>query len=277
MQRGVLDAQTFSPQNDRTRVMGIVNVTPDSFSDGGRYIDPAAAVSHACRLMEEGADLVDLGAESTRPGATPMTAQAEWARLEPVLGELCGVLHFPVSVDTYHAETAHRALEAGAVVINDVWGGLADPDILRVAAEAGCTYVWMHNRERPAPDGFAALLEETRVGVERCLNAGIKETQLWIDPGIGFGKTRADNLTVLRRLDEYCRIGYPVLLGSSRKRVVGETLGIPAQERLEGSLATVALGVWAGVSAVRVHDVLATVRTCRMVEAIAHSDLGDAT
>ncbi len=263
----------FQP-GQTTRVMGIVNVTPDSFSDGGLAYQVSDAVARAVRLMEDGADIIDVGGESTRPGATEVTAEEEWARLRPVLHELCQVLHLPVSVDTYRAQTAARALELGAIVINDVWGGLADPDMFRVVAEASCTYVWMHNRHEPAADVFAALLEETYRGVELALAAGVRADRLWIDPGIGFGKTLQDNLVVLRRLSEYCALPYPVLLGTSRKRVIGETLGVEVGDRLEGSLTTVALGVWAGVQAVRVHDVKQSVRTCRMAEAIRDAEGG---
>ncbi|MCL6517390.1 MAG: dihydropteroate synthase [Alicyclobacillus sp.] len=249
--------------------MGIVNVTPDSFSDGGRYIRPEDAIRHAYRLMEEGADVIDVGGESTRPGGQPISAEEEWRRLSPVLRELCQNASIPISVDTYRAETAARALELGVHIVNDVWGGLADPDILRVAADAGCVYVWMHNREEPAlGHAYDVLVEETNRGVERCLAAGIGADRLWIDPGIGFGKTYEQNLQILRRLSEYCTLGWPVLLGTSRKSVIGRTLGTPPQDRLEGSLATVAWGVAAGVRMVRVHDVRETVRTCRMVEAI---------
>jgi dihydropteroate synthase len=254
--------------------MGIVNVTPDSFSDGGRYFDPDAAIRHAYTLIEEGADLIDIGAESTRPGHEPVDAAEEWRRLEPVLKELCRHCSVPISVDTYKAETAARALELGVHMINDVWGGLADDRMLAVVADAGCAYLWMHNRHEPAQERpFETLVAETEVGVERCLAAGIRPERLWIDPGIGFGKTYKDNLIILRRLAEYCeRFPYPVLLGTSRKSVIGKTLDLPPDDRLEGSLATVALGVMAGVRAVRVHDVRATVRTCRMVEAIRDAE-----
>lgn len=257
-------------RSSRTLVMGIVNVTPDSFSDGGRFCRPDDALAHAARLVEEGADILDIGGESTRPGHHPVSAEEEWRRLEPVLAELCRTSPVPISVDTYKAETAARALDQGVQIINDIWGGLADPDILRVAADADCVYLWMHNRSRPADgDPFETLVAETEAGIERCLKAGIRSERLWIDPGIGFGKTYRDNLIILKRLSEYCRrFPFPVLLGTSRKSVIGHTLGLPPEERLEGSLATVALGVQAGVRAVRVHDVQATVRTCRMVEAI---------
>ncbi|MDQ0190134.1 dihydropteroate synthase [Alicyclobacillus cycloheptanicus] len=260
------------PAPNRVRVMGIVNVTPDSFSDGGVYFHPSAAIRHGYRLMEEGADILDIGGESTRPGSTPVEPEEEWARLCPVLQELCGQAHFPVSVDTYHADTAAKAIEAGAAVINDIWGGQKEPDLLRVVAEAGCGYVWMHNREAPAEDPFEALMRETEQGIERCLEAGVAPDKLWIDPGIGFGKTYEHNLTILKRLKTYCGFPYPVLLGVSRKRFIGLTLGVDVDERLEGSLAVAAAGVLAGVRALRVHDVRATVRLCRMIEAIQHAD-----
>ncbi|GGJ09055.1 hypothetical protein GCM10010885_17700 [Alicyclobacillus cellulosilyticus] len=261
------DILTARPR--RTLVMGIVNVTPDSFSDGGKYERPEDAIRHAYELIEQGADILDIGAESTRPGHTPVPAEEEWARLAPVLRELCRNSPVPISVDTYKAVTAARALELGVAMINDVWGGLADPMMLSIVAEAGCHYLWMHNRrEVIARETFTTVMAETQAGIARCLQAGIAPERLWIDPGIGFGKTMPGNLVLLRRLREYCALGYPVVLGVSRKRVIGYVLNLPVHEREEGSLAAAAWGVEAGVAAVRVHDVRATVRVCRMVEAI---------
>lgn len=253
----------------RTKVMGIVNVTPDSFFDGGNYLDPSFAIKHAYRIIEEGADILDIGGESTRPGHQPVPWQEEWGRIQPVLEELTKHTSVLVSVDTTKARVADKVLNLGVSIINDIWGGLADVDMLPLIAQAGCTYIWMHNRpEPPVRHGFEVLLQETQAGIEACLSAGIKPSHIWIDPGVGFGKTHLQNLVVLRRLPEYCALGYPVLLGTSRKRVVGHTLGLPVDERLEGSLATVSLGVVSGVAAVRVHDVKESVRTCRMMEAI---------
>lgn len=257
----------------KTLVMGIVNVTPDSFSDGGQYFSPANAIRYAYQLIEDGADILDIGAESTRPTSSGISAEEEWARLEPVLRELCTNSPVPISVDTFKAKTAHNALDIGVDIINDVWGGLADLEMLPLISQAGCDYIWMHNRiEPPQGDGLFELMEETQRGIERCLEAGIAGRHLWIDPGIGFGKTYPQNLTALRRLDDYCTLGYPVLLGTSRKSVIGNTLHVPVGERLEGSLATVSIGVWAGIQAVRVHDVKETVRACHMVEAILHAN-----
>lgn len=269
--RAMASLPAMSPAADRTLVMGIVNVTPDSFSDGGQFLDAAAALQQAQQLIEEGADVLDIGAESTRPGSAPISPEEEWRRLKPVLTELCGQMGITVSVDTYHARTAARALEAGAIVINDIWGGLADPDMLHVVAEAGCTYIWMHNRPQPAEHPVRTLIEETEAGVARCLDAGIAPERLWIDPGIGFGKTYMDNLSIMKHLAAFCGLSHPVLLGASRKSMIGKTLDAAPRDRLEGSLAAVALGVQAGVRAVRVHDVRATVRVCRMVEAIVHA------
>jgi len=252
--------------------MGIVNVTPDSFSDGGQHFDAQAAIRHAYRLLEDGAHILDLGAESTRPGAEPVPAAVEWARLEPVVKELCRNAVQQISVDTYRAETAKRALDYGVHMINDIWGGLADAAMLPLVADAGCKYVWMHNRSTPPDgDGITCLLDETTVGLRRCLEAGIAEQQIWLDPGIGFGKTNQQNLAVLKQLHKFVSFNYPVLLGASRKRFIGQALALPVHERLEGSLAAVALGVWQGVHSVRVHDVQASLRICRMVEAIQYA------
>lgn len=252
--------------------MGIVNVTPDSFSDGGNYLEPDRALSHALQLVDEGADILDIGAESTRPGSTRVNGPDEWSRLEPVLSNIATRTRTLISVDTYKAQTARRALLLGASIINDVWGGLAEPEILTVAAKANCTYIWMHNRDAPATDdGFGVLLNETRAGIQRCLQAGIAKENLWIDPGIGFGKTHAQNLEVLRRLDEYVALGYPVLVGASRKRVVGMTVGGEPTDRLAGSLAIAAYASEHGAHCVRVHDVDETVKACRMMGAICHA------
>lgn len=264
---------TLVRQNGRTLVMGIVNVTPDSFSDGGHYFSPADAIEHAHRLIAQGADILDIGGESTRPGGQGVSWQEEWRRIEPVLDELAGHCPIPISVDTYHARTAAAALEHGVACINDVWGGLADPDMYRVVNQAGCVYIWMHNRHTPAlADPMGTLLQETMAGIERCLEAGVAPTQLWLDPGIGFGKTFSDNIEILHHLKDFCAMGYPVVLGTSRKRFIGRLLDdAPPMERLEGSLATAVLGAAAGVAAVRVHDVAQVCRALKVTDAIVHA------
>lgn len=256
----------------RTKVMGIVNVTPDSFFDGGLYAPASSAIEHAYRLIEEGADILDIGAESTRPHFQAVAQEEEWRRLKPVLTELCRNSPVPISVDTYKARTAAAALEVGVTTINDIWGGLADEDMLRIIASSTCNYIWMHNRPEPVTSRvLETLTEETKLGIDRCLDAGIEPTKLWIDPGIGFGKTRAQNLIVMQRLQGYCELGFPVLLGTSRKGFIGMVVGGEPSDRLEGTLATVCLGVAAGVHTVRVHDVQACVKACRMTEAILYA------
>lgn len=258
---------------DKTVIFGILNVTPDSFSDGGRFQEVHRALEHAKHLVSEGADVIDVGAESTRPGFTPLTVEEEWSRLKPILQALTDEIPVPISVDTYKAEIAYRALECGVHIINDIWGGMRDKDILRVVADAKCHYIWMHNRDMPVHHGAVQILiDETQFGIDQALSCGIQPDKLWIDPGVGFGKTYEQNLLVLQQLSEYCKLNIPVLLGTSRKSVIGNTLAVPPTERLAGSIATVALGVQAGVKAVRVHDVLATRQTCRMVEAIIHAE-----
>jgi dihydropteroate synthase len=256
----------------KTLIMGIVNVTPDSFSDGGRYVNASRAIEHAYQLIEEGADVLDVGAESTRPQSVAISQVEEWKRLEPVLKELCRNSSIPISIDTYKARTAAEALDLGVSVVNDVWGGLADPDMLPLVASAACDYIWMHNRKQPAEtQPFETLMQETSDGIIRCLKSGIAKDRLWIDPGIGFGKNSQQNLVILQRLREYCQFDIPVLLGTSRKRFIGQVVGGEPYERLEGTMATVCLGIAAGVKAVRVHDVLPTVKTSRMTEAILYA------
>lgn len=253
-------------------VMGVLNVTPDSFSDGGRYADRDAAVAHAVAMREQGADLVDVGGESTRPGAERVDADTETARVLPVIRELAagGV---PLSVDTSRASVAVAALEAGAVVVNDVSGGLADPEMTKVVAGAGCPYVIMHWRghsKRMAElaryrDVVADVCAELRARVDEALAAGISADRIIVDPGLGFAKTPDHNWALTRRIDEVRALGYPVLVGPSRKRYLGLLLadpdGTPRPEeaRDPATVATSVLAVAAGVWGVRVHDVRGTV------------------
>ena len=260
------------PIHRRTLVMGILNVTPDSFSDGGRYNRLDRAVSHARRMVEEGADLIDVGGESTRPGHEPVPLEEELERVIPVIEALVREVDVPLSVDTYKAEVARQALEAGAHIINDVWGFKRDPEMARVAARFDVPIVLMHNRELPTAydslldDICADLLESVRIARE----AGVKEERIILDPGIGFGKTYEENLEVMRRLERIVELGYPVLLGTSRKSMIGKTLDLPTDQRVEGTAATVALGIAKGCRIVRVHDVREMVRVARMTDAILY-------
>lgn len=254
----------------RTLVMGILNVTPDSFSDGGKFLAAEEAVRRARQIEEEGADILDIGGESTRPGAAPVTAEEEWGRLAPVLERLLEEISIPVSVDTYKSEVARRALAMGVHIINDVWGLKADPAMAETVAESGAAAVLMHNRREARYEGD--LLQEIARDLEEGLllaeKAGIEESRIILDPGIGFGKTAEHNLEVLRRLRELAVFNKPLLLGTSRKSFIGRVLDLPVEERLEGTAATVALGIAAGADIIRVHDVRAMLRVARMTDAV---------
>lgn len=244
-------------ENGQVAVMGIVNVTPDSFSDGGRFFRPEAALAHGRALLADGADLLDVGAESTRPGFVPVAAEEEWARLAPVVGQLVedGVT---VSVDTTKAFVAKRALEAGVAVINDVWGLQADPDIASVVADSDATVIVMHNRHNvdEALDLRADWRRFFDWSLELAEKAGIMRGRIVLDPGVGFGKTQAQNVEAVARLgDLRTEYGLPVLLGVSRKSMFGHFLGRAASGRLAGTLATHLYGVEQGAAILRVHDV----------------------
>lgn len=253
----------------RTYVMGIINLAPDSFSGDGLSGDVQAAVDQALRMEADGADMLDVGAESTRPGSTPISASAEAERLLPALGAICRAVRIPVSVDTYKAPVARRAIAAGASLVNDVWGLLADGNMARVIADAGVPAVLMHNRREAiyddlVPDVIAGL----RRIAEIARKAGIADHNVILDPGIGFGKTADHNLELLRRLPELREIGYPLLLGVSRKSTIGRVLGLPEDDRVEGTAAAVAMSIAGGADIVRVHDVKQMVRVARMTDAI---------
>jgi dihydropteroate synthase len=261
--------------------MGIVNVASDSFS-GDAVPDVAAAVAQARAFAAAGADILDVGGESTRPGAPPLPADAELARLLPVIAALRDTVPLPISVDTYKASVAAAALAAGACVVNDVTGLRGDPAIARVAAAHGAALVITHNRPASAARGplgshnpevayadlLGEVLRELRAAVAQTEAAGVPPAQIWIDPGIGFGKTREQNLELLARLAELRALGRPLLLGTSRKSVIGLTLGLPVDQRVEGTAATVALGIRAGADIVRVHDVRSMALVARLSDAI---------
>ncbi len=259
-----------SAWGERTLIMGILNLTPDSFSDGGRYNEAERAGGRVGEMVAEGADLLDLGAESTRPGAVEVEEEEEWARLEPVLLRLAPRAPVPLSVDTYKAGVAERALRAGAVIVNDVWGLRRDPAMADVVAAAGAGVVLMDNRVEPVDtaDCVAVVAETLGDSLERARRAGIAPGRIVLDPGIGFGKTYAQNLEVLAGLSRLRTLGYPLLLGASRKSVIGKTLDLPADQRLEGTLALTVAGAAAGVDLVRVHDVRANWRAARMADAV---------
>jgi len=255
----------------RTTVMGILNVTPDSFSDGGQFFDPAIAVAHAQRMAAEGADILDIGAESTRPYGSmkPVTLEDEIARLTPVLPEVVR-LGLPVSIDTIKAKTATWALDRGAAIVNDVWGLQRDPDMARVVAERGVPVIVMHNRE--AADGSLDIMADIKAFFSRSLDiaarAGIVRDRIVLDPGIGFGKTPEQSIAAIARLAEFRALGQPLMMGLSRKRFIDSISSSKPTERIGGSIAGNVLAVLAGADIVRVHDVAETVQALRVMAAI---------
>jgi Dihydropteroate synthase (EC 2.5.1.15) len=256
----------------RTYIMGILNVTPDSFSDGGRFNTISAAVEHAKRLVQQGADIIDIGGESTRPNHEPVGEEEELNRVIPVIEAIRRELQVPISVDTYKGRVAEEALKAGADLINDVWGFKKDPYIAEVTAKYDIPCCLMHNRDntnyKDLMKDMAADLQES---IDIALKAGVKKENIILDPGIGFAKTYEMNLEVMRNLEKLKALGYPVLLGTSRKSMIGLTLNLPAEERLEGTIATTVMGITMGCDFVRVHDVLENKRAAVMTDAVVRS------
>lgn len=275
----IVPIPTASPPTSlRTRVMGIVNATPDSFSDGGRYLDPAAALAHARRLIAEGADILDLGAESTRPGSDPVAAADEVARLIPLIEAIRAESDIAISVDTMKPEVARAAVAAGAGIWNDVAALGYTPDAAEVAAELGCEVILMHmqgeprtmQREPQYEDVVSEVADFLMARAEAAMAAGVAREKIWLDPGIGFGKHLVrHNLPLLANLDRIAALGFPVLLGASRKSFIGALSGGAAPDRrLGGSIAAALAGADAGVSAVRVHDVAETIQALDVWAAI---------
>ena len=253
----------------RTYVMGIINVTPDSFSGDGLGHDAEAALEQALRFQDEGADIIDVGGESTRPGSTPVTVEEEKRRVIPVIRLLASRLDVPVSVDTYKREVAREALAAGAAIINDVWGLKRDPALADLAAREGAPIVLMHNQQGlDYSDLVPETLASLRASLRQAVEAGVPSENVVLDPGLGFGKRPEHNLELLRRLAELKALGLPLLVGTSRKSTIGLVLDLPVEERLEGTAATVALAIANGADIVRVHDVKAMTRVARMSDAI---------
>lgn len=253
----------------RTYVMGIINVTPDSFSGDGIGGNTGSAVDQALRFQDEGADILDIGAESTRPGNVSVSQEEELQRLMPALEAVANRVELPISVDTYKAAVARRAVDAGAVIINDIWGLKVEPELAQVAAETGASLILMHNQQGTEyrdllPDMIASLERSVAIALE----AGVSKENIVIDPGIGFGKTPDHNLTVLAELAQLKAIGCPILVGTSRKSTLGLLLDLPADQRVEGTAATVSLSIAGGADIVRVHDVKEMVRVCRVTDAV---------
>jgi dihydropteroate synthase len=270
------------PLGGRTLIMGVLNVTPDSFSDGGAYLDSEAAVARALVLERDGADILDVGGESTRPGATPISAKQELRRILPIIEILRGKLRIPISVDTQKAEVAEAALASGAAILNDISALRADARLAKVAARAHAPMILMHMRGTPrtmqrgpfARDVIRDVMTGLREAVARARRAGLAKSQILLDPGIGFGKTHKQNFEILARLPEFARLGYPLVLGTSRKGFLGKAMARPGErdlppgERLLGTAATVTASILGGAHIVRVHDVAEIARVTRVADAI---------
>lgn len=254
---------------EKTMIMGILNVTPDSFSDGGRFNELPRAIERAEQMIADGADIIDVGGESTRPGHEPVDSATEIARIVPVIEALSELGKVPISVDTYKAETAKRAIEAGATIINDIWGAKKDPEIADVAAETGLPIILMHNRENRDYTSFIRdVLNDLYESINIAKKAGVKDEQIILDPGIGFAKNYEEDLEMMRNLDVLCSLGYPVLLAPSRKRMIGTALNLPVDERMEGTGATICYGIQKGCQLVRVHDVKEISRMAAMMDVL---------
>jgi dihydropteroate synthase len=264
----------------RTHVMGILNVTPDSFSDGGQYADAERALAHARDMAAAGADIIDIGGESTRPGAAPLAEEDELRRIIPLIERLSSELTVPISVDTYKSSVAKRAIEAGAAIVNDISGLRFSHDMANVVADSGAAVVIMHIKGTPRDmqrdpvydDVVGEVMAYLEEGIAIAVKAGVDREKILIDPGIGFGKTLEHNLIILNRLEEFRALGRPILLGTSRKKFIGAILGIPVPEhRGDGTAATVALGIERGAQVVRVHDVARIAQVAKMTDAILKS------
>jgi len=256
--------------------MGILNVTPDSFFDGGKFVDLELALERALQLEAEGADIIDIGGESTRPGSIAISVQEELQRVIPIVEKLTAKTKVLISIDTYKAEVAKRALKAGAQIINDISGLRFDPEMAKVIAESGAAVILMHiqgtprhMQDNPQYDNLIdEILDYLKKSSTIAMQAGIRADQIIIDPGIGFGKRLEDNYAILKYLSEFKSLGFPILVGPSRKSFIGKVLDLPPEERLEGTLAAVSAAVLHGANIVRVHDVQATVRAVRIIDRI---------
>lgn len=253
----------------KTYIMGILNVTPDSFSDGGRFNQMDAALRHAEEMTRDGADIIDIGGESTRPGHTVISDEEEIARVVPVIAAVKERFDVPVSVDTYKGKVAEAALQAGADLVNDIWGFRHDKRVAELTAQYGAACCLMHNRHEPVYQNFLEdMVKDMEICVKIARDAGVSDDKIILDPGVGFGKTYEMNLSAIRHVDVLHRLGFPILLGTSRKSVIGLTLELPADQRVEGTLATTVIGVLKGCAFVRVHDVKENKRVIQMTEAV---------
>ncbi|CAM4105825.1 dihydropteroate synthase [Mesobacillus thioparans] len=253
----------------QTLIMAILNVTPDSFSDGGKYNQLENSVVRAKQMMEDGAHILDIGGESTRPGYERISAEEEISRVVPAIEAITKELQVPISIDTYKSKVAKSAVDSGAVIINDIWGAKEDPEIADVAAETGVPIILMHNRnDRNYTHFIRDVLNDLYESITIAKKAGVSDEQIILDPGIGFAKDLAENLEMMRHLDTLVSLGYPVLLGTSKKSMIGGVLNLPVSERTEGTGASVCYGIQKGCQIVRIHDVKEMSRMAKMMDAM---------
>lgn len=253
----------------KTLIMGILNITPDSFSDGGKYNHLDQAVGRAKQMVQDGADIIDIGGESTRPGFFKVSAEEEIERVIPIIRAVSETVNVPISIDTYKAEVAKEAIKAGAHIINDIWGAKADEDMPEVAAEFQVPIVLMHNRINQDYSVFYRdVVNDLFESISLVKHAGVKDENIILDPGIGFAKDLTYNLKMMRDLDKLVSLGYPVLLGTSRKSMIGGVLDLPVEERMEGTGATVCYGIQKGCQIMRIHDVKEMARMAKMMDAL---------
>lgn len=254
---------------ERTYIMGILNVTPDSFSDGGKFNTIDTALVRVHNLIEAGADIIDIGGESTRPGYTYISEEEEIDRVVPIIKAIKSKYDVVISIDTYKSKVAEAAIKAGADIINDIWGFKKDPNMAKVASKYNVYCCLMHNKEVKE---YTEIISDMKSELLECVNiaidAGVKKENIILDPGIGFGKTYENNIEVMNRLEELLELGYPMLLGTSRKSMIGLTLDLPPEERVEGTVATTVIGIMKGYDFVRVHDVKENKRAAQMTDAI---------
>ena len=257
---------------ERTYVMGILNITPDSFSDGGKFNELGKALKRVQEMIEEGADIIDIGGESTRPGFEVVEAEEEINRVVPVIKAIKEKFDIPISIDTYKSETAKAAIEAGADIINDIWGFKKDKNMAKLCAEKNVPCILMHNRDDAEyTDIMKDIKEDLIESINIALDAGVERENIILDPGIGFAKSLEENLKVMNNIEKIKELGFPILLGTSRKSMIGLTLNLPKDERLEGTLATTVLGITKGCEFIRVHDIKENKRVCVMTDSILKS------
>jgi dihydropteroate synthase len=253
----------------KTYIMGILNTTPDSFSDGGKYLDITQAVEHAKEMVENGADIIDIGGESTRPGYTVISEDEEIERVVPVIEAIAKHVNVPISIDTYKAKVAQKAIEAGAHIINDIWGAKADKNMAAIAAKYNVPIILMHNRhDRNYSFFMRDVLNDLYESINIVKQAGVMDEQIILDPGIGFAKDLQENILMMQNLDTLTALGYPVLLGTSKKSMIGQALDLPVNERMEGTGATVCYGIQKGCQIIRIHDVKEMSRMAKMMDVL---------